>query len=159
LIESLLAAVVLAILALGVAGALSVSYQTTVTLNQTATATALGRELLEEIVGKPLLDSSTGTTTPVATKMAAARSTFTGVGDYNLYTDTSTALATLGGTTVNATTGQTFTRSVTVTSGATPSGDTLSPAGDFALVTVTVTTPSGQSVKLQRVATNYTFTR
>jgi prepilin-type N-terminal cleavage/methylation domain-containing protein len=159
LVESLLAAVVLAILAFGVATAISASYKTTITLNQTATAVALGRELLEEITGKPLLDPSSGTTTPAATRLAAARSTFTGAGNYNLYTDSGSALATLGGSTVNTTNGQSFTRTVSVASGAKPSTDTLSPSTDFALVTVTVTTPMGQSVKLQRVVANYTFTR
>lgn len=159
LVESLIAAVVLAILVAGISSALSASYQQTITLNQTATAVALGRQLLEEIASKPLLDPATGTTTPVATAKAGPRSGFTGAGDYNLYTDNGSSLTTLGGSTINATSGGSYTRSVTVQLGATPVGDSTSPSSDFALVTVTVTMPSGHSIKLQRVLTNYTFTR
>lgn len=159
LLESLLAAVILAILVAGVGDELSVSYQQTILLNQTATATALGRQLLEEIASKPLLDPTTNSTTPTTVALTAARSTFTGVGDYNLYTDSGASLTPLGGSTVDATAGQTYTRTVSVASGATPTGDTVSPTTDFALVTVKVKTPSGTTVSLQRVVTNYTFTR
>jgi prepilin-type N-terminal cleavage/methylation domain-containing protein len=159
LVESLLAAAVLSILVAGVGELLAASYQQTMVQNQTATAIALGRQLLEEIASKPLTDPATGTTTPAATAKTTARSTFTGVGDYNLYTDNGASLSTLGATTLNVTAGQTYTRAVSVQLGATPSGDSVSPNSDFALVTVTVTTPSGQTVKLQRVVTNYTFTR
>jgi type II secretory pathway pseudopilin PulG len=159
LLESLLAAVVLAMLVAGVGEELSVTYQQTILLNQTATAVALGRELLEEIASKPLLDPSTNTTTPAANALTTARSSFTGVGDYNLYTDSGESLTTLGGSTVDATGGLTYTRTVWVTQGATPTGDTISPTSDFALVTVNVKTPSGRTVSLKRVVTNYTFTR
>jgi prepilin-type N-terminal cleavage/methylation domain-containing protein len=159
ILESLLAAAVLTILAAGVGQLLAASYQQTLAENQTATAVALGRQLLEEIACKPLLDPATGNTTPLATAKTGARSAFTGAGDYNLYSDHSTSLTTLGGATENVTTGQTYTRSVSVQLGATPTGDSVSPTSDFAVVTVTVTTPLGQTVKLQRLLTNYVFTR
>jgi len=159
LIEALLAGVVLSICVVGVCGQLSVSYQQTIVLNQNATALALAGQLLDEIASKPLLDPTTNSTTPVTSPMSGPRSAFTGAGDYNLYTDTGSELTTLAGATVNATAGQAYTRSVTVQSGAMPSGDTGSPSGDFAVATVTVKTPSGQTVQLQRILTNYTFTR
>ena len=159
LIEALVASVILAILALGVAGAVGASYTQTISLIQNATAVALARELIEEIAAKPLLDPVSGNTTPAATALGTARSTFTGVGNYNLYTDQGSSLKTLAGTTINLTGGQRFTRTVSVQAGAIPTTDTKSPSTDFALVTVTVTTPSGQKFSISRVVANYTFTR
>jgi prepilin-type N-terminal cleavage/methylation domain-containing protein len=152
LVESLLAAVVLAILVLGVAGELAASYQQATNLAQTATAADLARQLMEEIASQPV-------STPLGTAATVARSQFTGAGQYNLYTDNGSSLTTLAGTTVNATSGQSFQRSVKVATGALPSSDTASPAGDFEVATVTVTTPTGQTITLRRVLTNYTFTR
>lgn len=159
LVESLIAAVVLSIAVIGVCRTLSASDQQTRILDQTTTAVALGRELLEEIASKPLFDPNTHTTTPVSTALAIPRSQFTSVGDYNLYSDSGSAMTTLGGSSVDGTDGLTYQRSVTVTLGAKPSGDTTSPASDFAVATVTVTTPSGLQIKLQRVVTNYGFYR
>jgi Tfp pilus assembly protein PilV len=154
-----MAGAVLAVLAAGLCSMLLASNQQNQVLNQTATALSLGRQLMEEIASKPLLDPATGSTTPAATAQTVARSQFTGIGDYNLYTDSGAAMTTLAGGTVNATGGGTYTRSVSVQLGATPSGDSLSPTSDFALVTVTVTAPSGQTVQLRRVFTNYTLSR
>jgi len=154
LIEAMFASVILAIGVLGISGTLAASYQQTIAMRQTATALSLARQLMEEITAVP------DNTAPVATP-SSARDTFTSVGQYNGYTDTSTALSTLSGSTVDATDSQAFTRSVTVTSAGAgyPSIDTSSPQSDFDLVTVTVTAPDGQSVQLQRAVCNYTFTR
>jgi Tfp pilus assembly protein PilV len=152
LIESLLAGVVLAIVAVGISSTLAASYQHTVVLNQTATAVSLARQLLEEIAAQPF-------TAPVSTAKTTARSTFAGTGDYNLYTDNGSNLTTLGGASINATGGMSFTRSVSVQTGAVPAGIQAPTSSDFEVVTVTVKTPSGTSVSLQRVVTNYTLTR
>jgi len=159
LVEALIASVILAILALGVAGAVGASYSQTIALNQNAIAVSLARELIEEIAAKPLLDPTSGNTTPASTALTAARSTFTGAGNYNLYSDHGASVTSLAGTTLNLTGGQVFTRAVTVQAGAVPTADTQSPSTDFDLVTVTVTAPSGQKFSLSRVVANYTFTR
>jgi Tfp pilus assembly protein PilV len=154
-----MASVVLSILVLGLGTELAASNQQSASVQQTATAVALGQQLLDEIVSKPLANPTTTITTPTSTPLAESRSLFVAVGDYNLYTDTGSALSMLSGTTVDATSGQDYTRSVSVTLGAKPVGDAASSSNDFGLVTVTVKTPFGQSVQLQRVVANYTFTR
>jgi type II secretory pathway pseudopilin PulG len=168
LIEALAAGVVLAITMAGLADVLVARYQQITDAQQTSQAMALGRELMDEIASKPLANPSSGSTTPaVATAVATtttqpstyARSSFVAVGDYNGYTDSGQDIYTLGGTDLPITSGEKFTRLVTVTQGAKPSGDTLSPGTDFSLVTVTVTAPSGRTVQLQRVVPNYTFSR
>jgi Tfp pilus assembly protein PilV len=159
LVEAMMASVVLSILVFGMGGELVASHEQTAALQQSATAVALGRQLLDEIVCKPLANPTSGITTPTTTALMEPRSQFVAVGDYNLYTDSGSALSMLSGTTVDATGGQTYTRSVTVKLGALPGGDSVSPASDFALVTVSVTPPAGQTVQLQRVVSNYTFTR
>ena len=155
LIEAMFACVILTIGVLGLSGTLAASYEQTIAMRQTATAVALGRQLLEEITSLP------DNTAPATGPAPAVRTSFTSVGQYNGYTDSSSALPTLNGSTVDATGSQTYTRSVTVTSGGAgyPSIDSTSPQSDFDLVTVTVTAPDGQSVQLQRAVCNYAFTR
>jgi hypothetical protein len=157
--EAVGAALVLAIMVAGLAQALSARASQITSLQQYAAAEGLAHQLMDEIVAKPLANPTSGSTTPAAAASTNPRATFVAVGDYNLYSDKSTDLSTLSGATLDATGPQSFTRSVTVSLGATPSVDTLSPTTDFGLVTVTVTTPAGETVKLQRVVTNYTFTR
>ena len=159
LVESLLAGVILSIAVLGVCSMLAASYQQNANLNQTVTALALGRQLMDEIMAKPLANPSGGSTTPVSVAASGSRSAFTYAGQYNHYSDSGASLTTLGGASVNATSGGTYTRTVSVTLSAKPSGDTQSPSSDFALVTVTVTTPTGQQVALRGIMTNYGFTR
>jgi Tfp pilus assembly protein PilV len=166
--ESLAAGVVLAITMAGICSVLAADTQQSINVQQNGQAVALGRELLDEIASKPLANPSTGLTTPAALTgsppsspqpSTVARSNFVAVGDYNGYTDYGEAIYNLSGTQTAVTGAQNFTRSVSVTLGALPSGDTNSPSTDFGLVTVTVTTPSGTSIQLQRVVTNYTFSR
>jgi prepilin-type N-terminal cleavage/methylation domain-containing protein len=161
LIEAMFASVVLTIGVLGLSGTLAASYQQTIAMRQNATAVALGRQLLDEIAALP------DNTAPSTGTAPAVRTSFTSVGQYNGYTDTSTDLPMLGpssNSTVDATGSVAYTRQVTVQSSGPgfPGGgitDTSSPNTDFALVTVTVTAPDGQSVSLSRVVCNYAFTR
>jgi Tfp pilus assembly protein PilV len=168
LVEALMAAVVLAVAVTGLFGELAASGQQTLALQQTSTSIGLARELQEEIAAKPLANPSSGSTTPVTAVAVTTsttqpstitRSTFTYAGSYNGYTDYGSDLYTLGGTTIDATGSQNYCRSVSVTTGAAPSNDTASPKTDFGLVTVTVTSPSGQKFQISRVVTNYTFSR
>jgi hypothetical protein len=159
LVEALMASIVLSILVFGMGAELCAANEQAAFLQNEATSVALGRQLLDEIVCKPLANPSTGITTPTSTALTESRSLFVAVGDYNLYSDTGSAMSMLSGTTVDGTSGQNFTRSVSVTLSAKPSGDSASPTSDFGLVTVTVTAPGNESVVLSRVVTNYTFTR
>ena len=159
LYEAVIASVVLAIAMIALCGTLTAANTMTLNMQQTATAVALGRELLEEITSCPLANPLNSSTTPVSSATTGSRSAFGYAGAYNLYTDTGSSLAEVNGTTINATNGLTYTRKVTVTLGAKPSGDSVSSSSDFGLVTVTVTTPLGQTVTLQRVLSNYSFSR
>jgi type II secretory pathway pseudopilin PulG len=159
LIEALLAAVVLAVAVMGACSTLTASYQNISLLRQTATAVSLARELIEEIAARPYVSPIDGSITTGPSPTMTSRSMFAKVGDYAGYTDVSTSLVGLDGTGVSVGAGETYTRSVTVMFGGKPSVDTASPANDFALVTVTVTMPSGRTVSLSRTMANETLAR
>lgn len=136
---------------------MTAAYQTSTSLRQGTTAVSLARELLEEVAGEPFYNPLDATA-QTAAAVNAARSQFNQVGQYNNYSDLSSTITALDGSTV-AVGNETYTRNVKVTFGTAPSVDTGSPATDFALVTVTVTAPGGQQVALTRTVTNYTFVR
>jgi type II secretory pathway pseudopilin PulG len=159
LVEALLAAVVLAVAVLGACSTLSASYQNISSLRQTATAVSLARELIEEIAARPYVSPIDGSTTTGPTASMTNRSLFAKVGDYQGYTDSTSNMIGLDGSTVSVGQGEVYTRGVTITFGAKPSVDTSSPANDFALVTVTVAMPSGQKVSLSRMMANETLVR
>lgn len=152
LLESMVAAVVLAILVLGVCGALSESYQQSETVQSTGTAVLLATQLSDEITSKPM-----GST--LGPGSLTSRSQYTTVANYNGYADNSTALPMLDGSSLDVTGSDNYTRSVAVTIGARPSIDTVSPTTDFAIVAVTVTGPDGHSVSIPKFVTNYSITR
>jgi Tfp pilus assembly protein PilV len=152
LLEGLFAAVILAILALGIVGSLSASYQQSQAVRASSTATALARQLVDEIVSKPFSsDDFLGN--------GGARSTFTNVSAYNNYSDTSTTLPLLEGGTLDVTGQDSYARQCTVTVGAKPSIDTASPTTDFAIVTVNVTCPDGQTISVPEFVATYTIPR
>lgn len=159
LFEAVMAAAVLSIAVFAFSGALTAANTQSQIFQQTAMAVALGRELLDEVTSAPLANPSTGTTAVASTAVSGNRSGFNYAGAYNLYSDAGASLPLINGTIMDVTTGQVYKRSVTVTLGAKPSVDSVSPSTDFGLVTVTVTTPLGQKITLQRVLCNYTFTR
>jgi len=137
LLEGLLAAVVLAILVLGVCGTLSESYKQSEFTAANAAAVSLARQLADEITWSP----------------------YTQISSYNNYSDKSTLVPLLEGGSLNVTGSDNYTRSVTVVS-ATPSIDP-SPAvpTDFAIVTVKVTAPNGQIVAIPQFVANYPIQR
>src|SRR5277367_5149234 len=106
LVEAMCASVVLTIAVLGLSGTLAASYQQTIAMHESATAVALGRQLLEEITAYPFTVSGS----------APANRPFNSISQYNGYTDTSSGLPTLDGSTVDATGAVSYTRSVTVQS-------------------------------------------
>jgi len=149
-----MASVILAILVLGVFGSLCAAYQQSASVCANATAVLLARQLADEIVSKPFIPSN-----PLGSGGSQPRSSFTDVSSYNSYWDKSTSMPTLAGGTV-ALTGPNdayYKREVSVTPGVAPSIDAISPPTDFAIVTVTVTCPNGQTVSIPELVANYSL--
>ncbi len=150
LLEGLVASVILAILVLGVAGSLNAAYQQSQAVTTNATAVLLARQLADEIVSKPFSPSDA-----LGSGGLTSRSLFTDVSNYNDYSDSSTSIPLLAGGSVDVTGSEAYNRSVSVAVGAQPSIDSVSPATDFAIVTVTVTCPNGQIVSIPEFVGNY----
>ena len=154
LAESLIASVVLAASVIGISGALSASYQQTQSVDETSVAMSLARELMEEISAKQFVDPD------VAEGSHTTRATRDNIADYHNYTDQSTALPLINGTTRNVTGTAVYTRLVTVIFGTRPAAVAASAdANDFATVTVTVTTPTNKKVAISRLMTNVKIAR
>jgi hypothetical protein len=153
LAEALIASVVLAISVVGIAAAMDCSSQQALATDQAALTTALGKQLLEEIAAKPFPIPGV-TTNPGWLAGNHDRSAYDDAADYNGYTD-STPITTLSGAIINP--GGNYTRSVTFVQRINPS-DTPGN-GDFGLITVSVTGPSGATTLFSRIVTNVTTTR
>jgi Tfp pilus assembly protein PilV len=152
LMEGLTAAVILAILVLGVAGSLNAAYQQSEVVGANATAIMLARQLADEIVSKPF--NPTNTLGPGG---LSSRSLFTDVSNYSGYSDASTSMPLLAGGSIDVTESDIYNRQVSVSVGVQPSIDGVSPATDFAIVTVTVTCPNGQTVSIPELVANYSI--
>jgi Tfp pilus assembly protein PilV len=169
----MIACVILAVAMVGIGGSLSATVKQSAAVEQDSTALLLARELMEEIVAKPYMDPTSATittaTVAAANQTAAAsaslghavpaRAALNDVGDYNGYTDTidSSHLATsLQGATASVTNNRKYVRAVAVQFRTSPSGTAVT-SGDFAMITVTVTTQTGQTVSISRLATNTTL--
>ena len=160
LAESLVASVVLAIAVVGIAGTLTATYQSLSAGAGTSDAIAMARQLIEEISAKPFAVPAGSTDNLGYSSGVLDRATYDTIDDYNGFTDTSTGIKKLDGTTVAAGGGggAVFTRSVSITSGVRPTGHSP-PAADFALVTVTVTKPNGEAVKVSQLITRSLIVR
>ena len=158
LAESLVASVVLAIAVVAVSGTLSATYQSMASSAGTSEAVAMARQLIEEIAAKPFAVPAGETDNPGFLSGALNRTTYDSVSDYNGFTDTSNTIKKLDGASVSAGSGGVYTRSVAITSGVRPTGHTA-PVADFALVTVTVTKPSGEPIKVSQLVTRSTIVR
>jgi len=157
--EGLIASVILAILVLGVCSSLTTAYQQAIIVKNNSTGIMLARQLADEITSKPLADPSTNSTALGPGSGMTTRSTFTHVTNYYGYSDTSTAMPLLEGGSLDVTSSDTYTRSVNVVVGAKPSIDTASATTSFAIVTVTVTGPDGQSVAIPKFVALYPIQR
>jgi Tfp pilus assembly protein PilV len=147
LLEAMIASVVLAVAAIGIASLLLAAHEQQQTIQETNTATLLARQLMEEIAAKPL-----GTYPP--TSIPTSRSQFTTASQYSGYSDsTDSGITTLSGESVPFATSGNYTRSVSITSATVTQTD----PNDVCLVTVKVTTPSGKSVSLSKWLTNVTW--
>lgn len=152
MLEALCASVVLSILVLGVCGTLTESYEQSAVVQSNGTSVSLARQLADEITSKTL-----GST--LGPGSFTSRAQYTTVCNYNGYSDTSTATPLLEGGTLDVTSSDVYSRSVSVALGARPSIDSTSPSTDFAVVTVSVTGPNGQVVTIPKFVCNYAIQR
>lgn len=173
LAESLTASVILAIAVLGVCTAILAAQHQQETQEEDTTAIALGRQLMEEVSSRQLsaLDSTAGW--PTVTNKA----NYDSIGDFNGYSDTvsipirrSSTLTDAGSftsasPTVTVITGtpptltsQTYLRKITVSYPNTLFGSAVN-AGDFAIVSVTVTGFGGNGAKFSKIIANNTINR
>jgi type II secretory pathway pseudopilin PulG len=144
LIEGMLASVILAVAAVAIASLLLTANEEATVMRENATAASLAGQLLEEIAAKPL-------GTYPWTAVPTSRPSFTYAEDYRGYSDTTSTITTLStNTPADPGTGALFQRTVTVTAQTGPTGSSA-PLGDFAVVTVTVTTPSQRTFSLSRL--------
>jgi len=153
LAEGLIASTVLAVAVAGVAAPLMAAAKQASAAQETATATALARQLLEETAARPFPDPATlATRTTLPT--GATRSQFRDLSDYRGYADSTPRLATMSGGSAGVTAAGVFRRAVTVEYRTTYAGGSAT-SGDYALVTVTVTPPAGPVVSAARVVTRW----
>jgi prepilin-type N-terminal cleavage/methylation domain-containing protein len=153
LLEGLVASVILVILVIGVAGALSSSYQQGDAIAASSSAVTLARQLMDEVVAKPFVSSD------ALGNGSGARSTYTNISAFNEYSDSSNALPLLEGGTLDVTSSQNFSRGVKVSVGAQPSIDTTTPASNFGIVTVLVTGPDGEEISVPEFVAEYAIPR
>lgn len=147
--EAMVASTVLAIAVVGIAGPLGAASEQAKVLKERGTALVLARELMEEIAAKPLCDG--GTTCRLGPESGETdRSKFDSADDYHLYHDSTSGLKNLSGQSVGFDPNSTYSRDVAVEYRNSASGSATA-SGDYGLVTVSVTTPHKQVVKLSRL--------
>ncbi len=112
---------------------------------------------MEEVTALPF-DPPSGTTDQPGWPTVTDRTKYDTIDDFNGYTDTSDAIQMWNGSSIDAGNGTVFTRQVTVTPNALPAGLT-GTAGDFEMVTVTVTVPTGNAYSISQLCTRATVER
>jgi type II secretory pathway pseudopilin PulG len=144
-LEGLVASAVLAIAVVGVAGPLAASSQHASVARERGGALALARQLMEQIAAHPLVN---GAPTPLGPQLPYEDSPakYDTVGDFHGYQDYPAASQATPGARADAT----YARSVSVEY-RTASFDPSPTASDFALVTVTVTTPRKETLRVSRL--------
>ncbi len=151
LAESLIASTILGAAVVGTMGPLVVSHEQTQAMWENSTSMSLARELLEEVAAMPYLDPD-GTQRSSPRSAQTTRLQYTSIGDYNGYSDSTSALASMEGTDLSIGCAGTYSRSVKVQYQTSRSG-AANGSGDFAVVTVTVTAPSKTTYTLTRMVT------
>lgn len=134
LMEALIASAILATMVVGIGGMLASAHQQDSFSNEQSAAMALARSAMEDMAALPFEPTSSGSTRSMRT-----------------WPDTTDRVR-ADGTTVATTSTEagTFARTVTVRRYAQPGGSE-NTAGNFARVTVTITTPAGRLVTLNRM--------
>jgi hypothetical protein len=153
--EGLIASTILAIAVVGIAGPLGASSEQGKMVRERATALILARELMEEIASRPLLDG--GTTCRQGPESGeTSRALYDSADDFHNYHDSTKDLRDLGGRALTFKDDGEYTRNVTVEY-RTSIGGTAASAGDFGVVTVTVTTPHKLTVTISRLLCKQTL--
>jgi Tfp pilus assembly protein PilV len=145
--------VVLAIAVVGVATTIAASHQQSAALEEDSIAVAAARQLMEEIAAKPLVGADA---TPGYGAGQKDRAQYDTINDYDGMSETA-PVTTLEGVKMTIGT-QPFVRAVRVTYPTSVFG-TTTPAGEFALVEVTVKGPTGRDVSLKRLVARTTRER
>jgi hypothetical protein len=148
----------LAIAVVGVAGPLAASSEHASVARQRGSALVLARQLMEEIAARPLCN---GAPTPHGPELPAenTRANYNTVDDYHGYRDSTRELKNLDGQAVAVADPSTpYTREVTVEY-RTPQFDPSANVTDYAVVTVKVTSPQKESVRVSRLFCKYTLAR
>jgi len=153
----MIASVVLAIAVIAISATLSASYKQNSVRGNVTTAVGLAQQLMEEISAKPMDLPAGQTNHPGWSAGATDRSNYDTPEDYNGYSDLSNSVS-ADGTTFDLGDGGSYTRSVTVQTNAIPASLTGN-AGDFMLVTVTVTMPHGERTTVSQLFTRTTIMR
>jgi hypothetical protein len=151
----LIAAVVLAIAVVGIAGTLAASYQQQRNQVSASEATQLARQLMEEISAKPFELAAGDPNNPGWSAGNRNREQYDEIGDYHGFADVSTNIKTLSGDSQSVGSAGPYNRSVTVVKGPVPVGYT-GPGGtslldDFKTVTITVTRPNAPPIVVSKV--------
>jgi hypothetical protein len=154
--EAMMASTLLAIAVVGIAGPLGAASEQSRMGAERGAALILARELMEEIVAKPLCDG--GATCHLGPESGeSARSKFDSADDYHLYHDTTKELKDLSGQELAFSTDSVYERDVTVEYRTSPGGSATT-SGDYAVVSVNITTPHKQVVQIWRLLTRQTLT-
>jgi prepilin-type N-terminal cleavage/methylation domain-containing protein len=140
LVESMIAATILGAAVVGIVSPLCASHQQIDSRQQTDAALTLAGQLLEEISARPFLGTD-GLTRSGPDAGQTTRATFTSQGNYNGYSDSTSSLTMLDGTSVSLGLLAVYTRTVTVQYLSSRTGPIVS-SGDYALITVTVSSTS-----------------
>ena len=149
LAETLIAATILAAAAVGVISPLTASHHQTEARQITIAQLALGHELLEEIAARPFLGTD-GLTHQGPDAGQTTRDTFTSAGNYDGYTDKTSSMVMLDGSSVTWPQTVIFTRKVTVQYLSSRTGP-VTTTGDFAQVTVAVSATNEPTITLTRL--------
>jgi hypothetical protein len=156
--EGMMASTILAIAVVGIAGPLSAAHEHSRVIEEQSSALLLARQLMEEISAKPLWDGGTSCNLgPEAGAGETSRGKFDSVDDYHNYGDDTDSFKDLSGSSVSLKVDGKYTRAVKVEYRTTPTG-AATTSGEFALVTVTVTTPHNVAVKLSRLFSKQSLT-
>ena len=158
-IEGLAASAVLAIAVVGVAGPLVASTEHARVTRERGGALVLARQLMEEIASRPLCN---GAPTPLGPELPLEnqRAKYDSADDYHGYRDSSRELKGLEEDTVDAGTARSvsYAREVTVEY-RTPQFEPSADVTDHAVVTVKVTSPRGESVRISRLFCKHRMVR
>jgi MSHA pilin protein MshD len=151
ILEALIASFIVAIATIGVGSMLAASSHQSEATSDASVSQALARQLMEEIAAKPINDQY-GKISLGPESGESTRSLFDQIDDYHGYTDSTSAIQMLDGTSIDLGTGMSYTRSVSVQYRETPSGAaSMSDEAPFCVVTVTVTASDGKPIKLVRL--------